>query len=406
MEKDLEYYLNNQRSNCCIPKEESKCLVKQKYLSEFSTDEEKAVARFNLGVTEKLDELKNLLDTKVISRGDVAWDLTPTPGHSNYVLSSDALYKEFLKYALKEDVENDMQELWQNLSTKVNYFTSFVDELNQKFAEVQQNWYEAIRCMIRDAMIPYYHKYHKLKQEFDALKKQFDSYIQTAECGVVIADKFGNNENVTVSQKVLTDAINQIYDKLADLTGIPNEKVTITITPDYFITEDSCDVVITVSTVSDVFEHIKIYANNELIIDKENVTNYVHNYSIDSTTTFKVEATILGKTYMEEKTVNLYYPFFIGSGFIVDDILKPENAIPYDGNIEGRYSVTVEHDGEKFFIVIPKSRRTDVGRIHMNGYDIPFDVREEDEYLIYISKNIYRQGTYTVYIQNVQNSFI
>jgi hypothetical protein len=37
--------------------------------------------------------IKNLIDRKVIESGNIAWDLIPTEGNTENVLSSDSLYK-------------------------------------------------------------------------------------------------------------------------------------------------------------------------------------------------------------------------------------------------------------------------------------------------------------------------
>ena len=105
MDKELEYYLNNQKSSCCTPvNKEVKCLSKQQYLSEFSTDKEKELAQYNLGITSKLQELKDLIDVKVIEGGGVPLDTKPTENNTNHAVTSHGLYKEFQKYALQEDV--------------------------------------------------------------------------------------------------------------------------------------------------------------------------------------------------------------------------------------------------------------------------------------------------------------
>ena len=110
---------------------------------------------------------------------------------------------------------------------------------------------------------------------------------------------------------------------------------------------------------------------------------------------------------MKEKTIELYYPFFVGGGWVVNDVIEDKNnAAQYNGNLEGRYNITIDQNGKYFFIVIPKSKRSDVGRIHMNGYDIPVEVIEEDEYIIYKSMNTYRAGDYSIYIQNIPNYYI
>ena len=98
-----EYYLNN--SKCCakLPTRSSDYLQQSNFLSEFGTKDDKQEARDNLGITGLLDELKSLIDNKIIRYGGVAWDLKPTQGHSDRVLSSDAIYKTLLDYATEKE---------------------------------------------------------------------------------------------------------------------------------------------------------------------------------------------------------------------------------------------------------------------------------------------------------------
>ena len=96
MDKDLEYYLNNPQSTCVqVPHKDEDYLRRKRYLSEYTTEDEKQVVRDNIGVTQALEELKNLLDLKVVTRGGIAWDTEPVLGHDYNILSSDSLFKTF-----------------------------------------------------------------------------------------------------------------------------------------------------------------------------------------------------------------------------------------------------------------------------------------------------------------------
>lgn len=406
MDKDLEYYLNNQRSNCCVPVKEAKCLSKQKYLSEFSTDEEKAIARLNLGITEKLDELYNYITfSNESNEGNlIKFDPNgPTPGKWNYVLSSDRLSKVLEGYALKADVEAGYDKIWQTSQEEFTKLNSYLELLNKNLINLERDLHDQLKCMVRKEMIPFYHKYYGLQKQIKELKKLFETYVKTSN-GVAITDKFGFSDSMTVSQKTLTEAINAIYNRIADLQGVPIDKVAITITPDYVITdEEACDVTITIHSSHHVFEHIEVFVDNEEVINADDVQeDVVHTLSIDKSVEIRVNATILGEMYQEEKTIKVYYPFFIGSGLSEEQVFTEENAVKKPANnegINGKYAITVHNNGEQFFVIIPKTRVEDVGRIHMNGYDIPFDTYERDKYIVYVSKNRYRAKTYFIYIE-------
>ena len=66
--KNYQYYNNrNVYGNVCIPRREEvlNYLIKNKFLSEFKTDEEKQQVLRNLGVLQEIDNLLNLIDTKL-----------------------------------------------------------------------------------------------------------------------------------------------------------------------------------------------------------------------------------------------------------------------------------------------------------------------------------------------------
>ena len=66
--KNYQYYNNrNVYGNVCIPRREEvlNYLIKNKFLSEFKTNEEKQQVLYNLGVLQEIDNLLNLIDTKL-----------------------------------------------------------------------------------------------------------------------------------------------------------------------------------------------------------------------------------------------------------------------------------------------------------------------------------------------------
>lgn len=108
-----EYYLNNNQNNCIkLPKRVSDFLLKSNYLSEFSTLEEQEQVIQNLGLFPRFQELKTLIDQKVIKSGGIVWDLVPTEGNTDHVLSSNAIYLALTKYYTQVEVDNKVQQLF------------------------------------------------------------------------------------------------------------------------------------------------------------------------------------------------------------------------------------------------------------------------------------------------------
>lgn len=116
MNKYFGYY-NNRHKNPCnvIPSKQqlTNYLIKENYLSEYSTEEEINEVLNNLTILQKLKTIVNLINAKVIEVGGVLWDLVPTEGHTDYVLSSDTLYNLMQNYYNKNDIDNKITQLWQ-----------------------------------------------------------------------------------------------------------------------------------------------------------------------------------------------------------------------------------------------------------------------------------------------------
>ena len=392
MNNDLEYYLNNQRSSCYVPTNKQQgCLSKQKFLSEFETEDEKKVAQQNLGVTEELDNLRSLINSKILEKGGCLWDPYPIQGHHDYVISSNNLYNEFqrtreyIDNSIQEVKDNDISEVWQD-------FYSRLEEINQNVTNTQTDLRDILRCMVKEEMVPFYLKYHALENDYKDLKHQFESFIQTSQNGTVISNNFGNSELITISQKTITEAFNNLYKRISDHLGEPDSRLQVIINPDYFIGENGCNVIININAPYDIMENVKVFFNGEVIVEQNNVKEYSHQCVINDTTNVKVEATILGKVYMEERVITKYYPFFIGGGQNWQDIVNPENVITFNGSVEGDYSVKIDNDGDRIFIIIPKSQQEDVRNIYMNGFDIPFNIEERDDFVVYTSVNSYRSN--------------
>lgn len=111
-----EYYLN--QGNCKLPKM-SEYLIKNNYLSEYNNEFVKQQVRDNLGITDLLNILKQIIDAKVIEVGGVNWDSQPTEGHTENILSSDALYKTFAKYVLSSEVDRLLYGLSSDYNKKI-----------------------------------------------------------------------------------------------------------------------------------------------------------------------------------------------------------------------------------------------------------------------------------------------
>ena len=120
-----EFYLNQRTNHECfkLPGKDAKYLLKENFLKEFFSDSEKAEARFNLGITPLLNELKALIYAKLVDdAGNLKFGQEPTNGEENIeayseVLSSAVIYNTLLKYYTKEEINGWIDNLEERLST-------------------------------------------------------------------------------------------------------------------------------------------------------------------------------------------------------------------------------------------------------------------------------------------------
>lgn len=138
-----EFYLNQPTNHECfkLPEKDKKYLLKNNYLREFFSDNEKAEARFNLGLTPILNELKALIYAKLVDEaGNLKFGQEPTNGEESAeayseVLSSAVIYNTLLKYYTKDEINGWIENLEEQLSK-----LGIVDEnLNEESKNPVQN---------------------------------------------------------------------------------------------------------------------------------------------------------------------------------------------------------------------------------------------------------------------------
>lgn len=245
--------------------------------------------------------------------------------------------------------------------------------------------------------------YNEFKEEmlkrFDSLYHVVQSFLESSG-GTSLDNKFGDNEYVGVNQKVITDAINKLWEKIEDMNGEHLTGIRMTVTPEYFISELGADVTINANTVTvnGVFEHIAFYANDVLITEEDNVDYLSYNYHISDTTVIKCVATIRGITYEQEKTIVKYNELFIGAGTSYEDVMDEYHTVSIKNGIRNNVDVTCEEE-DNIFVVVGKNLSGYI-RIDMNGFEIPTTKEnvtiDGTEYEVYTSVNQYHEGTYNI----------
>lgn len=151
MNSNYQYYVNKSSQgssgkNCMCVRPVVKdrnydYLLRNNYLSEYSTEEDQYEVLYNLGILQRLTKLKQIIDAKVIQSESIPWDIEPTAGNTEHILSSDALKTEFLKYYTKTQIDNLIQEIWTNLlrETSITDIQNSIQALTERVETLEQN---------------------------------------------------------------------------------------------------------------------------------------------------------------------------------------------------------------------------------------------------------------------------
>ena len=117
--KEAQYFLNKGKSCSPMLPKIYNYLDKTKFLSEFNTEEARQQVRDNLGIEEEIERLRQIIEAKVIEAGGINWDEFPIKGHTEQVLSSDALYRTFANYVLRTELNDLLDELSSDYNLKI-----------------------------------------------------------------------------------------------------------------------------------------------------------------------------------------------------------------------------------------------------------------------------------------------
>lgn len=268
--------------------------------------------------------------------------------------------------------------------------------------ELTNNEYWKPYGRIEQELLFNYEKFkEKMEHDMNYLQQLVDSFLASSQYGVALANEFGSKQYVGINQKTITEAINKIWSKLEDMTGEALQGINMTVTPDYFISEDGADVHIHANTVETdgIFEHIAFYIDGTLIAEADNVDVFEHDVHIDATSIIKCVAKIMGVEYTAQHIITHYNSFWLGAGTVASDIMDESHVIPITNGMRGAYDVTVADD-EHIIIVVGDSLKEGFIRADMNGFEIPMvesSVTVDGvDYKVFTSVNTYNAGTYNI----------
>lgn len=243
---------------------------------------------------------------------------------------------------------------------------------------------------------------HVSPATFRELAKDLQNQIDSINAhGVSVSNEFGTDHHISISQKTMTDAINKLWQKLEDMTGEVLQGISMSVSPDYFISEDGCSVHISANTVetNGIFEHIAFYGNGSLIAEADNVDFFEYDTEITETTIIKCVAKIMGVEYTRQQIVTHYNSFWLGAGSTYSDIMDVEHVIPITNGMRGAYNVDVAQ-GQYIIIIVGESLSGGFLRADLNSVEINFTEStvtvDGKDYKVFTSEEAYSAGTYNI----------
>ena len=241
-----------------------------------------------------------------------------------------------------------------------------------------------------------------LYDKVNDLQNQVSSMSPT---GAALSNEFGDNSLIGVSQKTLTEAINEIWYKLEDITGETLIGVNLTVSPEYYVGEEGCLVHLDAETVSEhgILETVKFLVNGEEVISSGGVHEFEYDVLITDTSVIKCEAKILGVVYERSVTITHYSPFWVGAGTSYSSVMTMSNIRSAANGMKGNYSIPFTA-GQRLFVIVEDILRDRFVRADMNGVEIQFTETTQTisgkTYYILTSENTYQAGTYNIDINS------
>lgn len=285
-------------------------------------------------------------------------------------------------------------------------YSTWIAYISRKFVPVgieltDGNYWKPFARIEQHLALDYNDFKEKIETDMTRLTLLVESFLKSSPYGAALDNKFGNDEYIGINQKVITNAINKVWSKLEDITGESLQGINMTVTPDFFISEDGADIHVTANTVetNGIFEHIAFYGNGELIAEADNVDYFEFDHHIDETTVIKCVAKIMGVEYERQHIVTHYNSFWLGAGATYNDIMDQSHVIPITNGMRGAYDITVAA-GQHIIVVVGNTLAGGFLRADMNGFEIPFTestiTKDGVSYKVFTSENTYNAGTYNI----------
>ena len=221
--------------------------------------------------------------------------------------------------------------------------------------------------------------------------------------GVVLAQSYGNHTEIGISQKVLTETIQNINTRLNAIVGEEAAgNFTLEVNPTYFWLEDGADLHISAHVIDGVFDYLRLYVNDVLVGEVAEVGTYTTTIHIDETSTIKAVGSVFGHEYTKEKTIEkVEGAIIVGAGADYESVEQSGTSYSFDGTQRVNAEVEVSTTGQKIFVIHTGNLEgMDDLIITMNGFTVPMQkTAVSDSKDVYESVNGYQVGNYGIVIE-------
>ena len=204
---------------------------------------------------------------------------------------------------------------------------------------------------------------------------------------------------------MITKDINNIWEKLSEITGEAFNGLSFDVSPKYFISEEPVPVYISAACgdTKALFEHIAFYINGIQVYEAVGVDSVAFQTEISNTSEIKYVATVLGNEYTGAETVVHYNSYWLGAGQSYQDVMNNEHLIPVTRGMKGSYDIHF-NQGDKLFIILGSALRDMFVRADMNGFESPLTEEaisvDDSNYSVLTSENAYVEGMYNIDINS------
>lgn len=216
-----------------------------------------------------------------------------------------------------------------------------------------------------------------------------------------IVQEFGDSNEVTISQKVVSEKFNYIQNQI-DKLHPGTIGIVMSASPTIVYDDSESNVTIKAKKVDNtVCDSIKIIIDDNIIAEEDNTSELETTVIINKTTKIDATAIQLGLSYEGHINITGVKPYYVGSGNNYTEIINDAHKQNIKTSPSGTYNINVVSSQSYIFFVVPSSMT--INKATMSGFTFPLQSSESvvvnnNNYKVYKSSNTYDAGLLTIVI--------